>query len=663
MDRETETVTSDPSNLDPSEKLDKDESTIENLDKNDISEISGDVKDDSTETLSVDDLEIDEVTSDKKDDSSETEIEPQRDLQKESADESSENEFISLDDTDVEIESVESTKEGTTNDLRDKSADVHLSDELSLDDKLDDGENHVEALPDKENKKDEPITNDEVSETEIQPHGDQLKESSDETDENEIISLEEADVEFEPSESIKPAANSDLQAESTEVPPEDNLSVDENSIKSENPVEALSDKDIKKDGSSLDDTAFELEIEPQGDQQKEPSDKTDENEFFSLDETEVGDQSAKLTKPLPEVDPKENPKSGEFTNISSESETKKIKDQNESSLVKQSSKLTEENPKIEKSTKGLSLSKKIVSLVVLVLAIAGIVIYSKPVLIGSKKESKPTPRQTSEKTKSVLSQQEKTVQLTYFEKSDIYAAKLEDLGRLIDELLVKKEEIAKLKSYFLNRNDELESRIIEEMQKRGITLYSQAIDNKFIELSLRTIQRRHTYIRELEKPAQWVDRGIEELLYLKRKVQVDLEMIDVAGGIDWEGHIQRINAAIQKFQPNAENLRVLLSDAEKQTLETVWHQISDRQNKIGQRSLKSTNDYILKEICFGNFTRVTELTSLSPKAAQCLSHLKGTDLVLNGLKKLSPLEAKYLFSWRGNWICLNGLKELSPTVA
>jgi len=60
--------------------------------------------------------------------------------------------------------------------------------------------------------------------------------------------------------------------------------------------------------------------------------------------------------------------------------------------------------------------------------------------------------------------------------------------------------------------------------------------------TLRTIQRRRAYIRELEKPADWLDSGSEELLYLIRKAQLDLELIDIAGGIDMNRHKRHISA-------------------------------------------------------------------------------------------------------------------------
>jgi hypothetical protein len=82
----------------------------------------------------------------------------------------------------------------------------------------------------------------------------------------------------------------------------------------------------------------------------------------------------------------------------------------------------------------------------------------------------------------------------------------------------------------------------------------EALKNRRIELNLRTIQRRRSYIHGLEKPARWIKQGSEELLYLKRKAEFDLQLIDIAGGIDMDRHMRHIGAAIQKYRPSAEKL-------------------------------------------------------------------------------------------------------------
>ena len=128
--------------------------------------------------------------------------------------------------------------------------------------------------------------------------------------------------------------------------------------------------------------------------------------------------------------------------------------------------------------------------------------------------------------------------------------------RLREKLLAKKEEIYRLMLHYRNCIIDLQEQINSDLQEAGISTLDQALKNKRIELNLRTIQRRQNYIRELEKPDQWVHRGSEELLFLKRKAELDFQMAEIAGGIDMDRHMRYINSAIQGYQPSAEKLAV-----------------------------------------------------------------------------------------------------------
>jgi hypothetical protein len=189
------------------------------------------------------------------------------------------------------------------------------------------------------------------------------------------------------------------------------------------------------------------------------------------------------------------------------------------------------------------------------------------------------------------------------------------------------------------------------------------VKNKRIELNLRTIQRRQAYIQELAKPADWLDSGSEELFFLVRKARLDLQLTEIAGGIDLNKHMRHISAAIQKYRPSPEKLAIDPLQSNPQPLETIWQQVKKKADNQAQISLNPKDEIIMKLICAENYDHLAELTSISPNAARCLTRMKGSDLFLNGLTTLSPDAAKQLFQWPGNWICLNGVKQLSPATA
>ena len=324
---------------------------------------------------------------------------------------------------------------------------------------------------------------------------------------------------------------------------------------------------------------------------------------------------------------------------------------------------TAKHQKGKKSSKDAPSSKKIIVSTLIIFMVTGAGIYSKPGLLGRKEKPENAITATAEINKPVKQTEIQTSKPASPGKNDRYLSKIEEIDRLRDVLLAKKEEIYRLELYYRNGIAELMDQIYREMRDADISTYVQALANKRIELNLRTIQRRMVYIQELEKPDQWAHNGSEELLFLKRKALLDLQMTDIAGGIDLDRHMRYMNAALQKYQPNADRLAVDPPPAALTPLESIWLQILDQQAKNVQTPVGQADEIIIAEICSGNYGRIAELTAITPQAAKCLSQVNGSELFLSGLTKLSPQEAKYLFKWQGNWICLNSIKKLSPAVA
>jgi hypothetical protein len=311
-----------------------------------------------------------------------------------------------------------------------------------------------------------------------------------------------------------------------------------------------------------------------------------------------------------------------------------------------------------------SFTQIIIGLTLLLMSFAGGVVCMNPALLGFKKEAEPVTRNTTEPSLTAVSASKQIETAKPHSKNDIYLAKIREAGLLRDELRSKKEEIYQLKQYYQNGITDLTAQINRELQEGDITLYTEALKNRRIELNLRTIQRRRFYIQRLEEPIRWIKQAREELLYLKRKAEFDLNLIDIAGGIDMDRHMRHIAAAIQKYRPSAEKLAIRREHADSTPLETIWGQHIKGQNKNNDQALPNGMDKeITEEICSGNYERIAELSSMSAATARCLSKKPGSDLFLNGLTALTPTAAEYLFQWRGSWICINGIKELSPAVA
>jgi hypothetical protein len=306
---------------------------------------------------------------------------------------------------------------------------------------------------------------------------------------------------------------------------------------------------------------------------------------------------------------------------------------------------------------------KIICLGLIGMVIAGFVLYFNPNLSEMNKTEKVKTPAPGKGVQPAIPVAQPATMLAQPSKHDLIMAKLADAAQLRNELLEKRDAIYELNLHYLDGIVELENEIHQEIKKESIKSYKKAIKNTRISLNMRTIQRRLAYIGELTKPAYWLNSGSEELYYLVRKTEVDLQLIGIAGGIDLNQHMRHIGAAIQKYRLSPDKLAVDPLLAKPQPLKQIWQQVSkEKQNRI-KRSLNPKDEIITNQICGGNFSRIAELTSISPRAAQCLSRMKRSDLFLNGLKTLTPDAAKRLFQWQGDWICLNGVSQLSEPVA
>ena len=326
-----------------------------------------------------------------------------------------------------------------------------------------------------------------------------------------------------------------------------------------------------------------------------------------------------------------------------------------------------EKPSISKKNKPPKIHqasiKKYLLLTIIVLIAAGYFFYSKAALTGLKRVSESTIPILSEITEPAPATAESVPGSKPPGEQDRCQIKLAEAEALRGELLRKKKEILDLKLYYKSGINELKQVIIDKARRDRIRSYADAIKHKQIELQLRIIQRRLAYIRELDKPLTWVDQASEDLLFLIRKMQIDLTIKDVADGIDFDNQSKHLSVAIQTYRPNAEKLAINLNDTEYQPLTSIWRQIESQIRQETHIAVGAGEDEILNEICSGHFERVADLTTMSVEAAKCLSKMNRSDLFLNQLTNLTPTAAKYLFQWQGNWICLNGLKNLSPSVA
>ena len=320
----------------------------------------------------------------------------------------------------------------------------------------------------------------------------------------------------------------------------------------------------------------------------------------------------------------------------------------------------EENSLQASDTK-ISLVKIAVSAVLVIALFSGFFIFD------NKSKPKTNPKGTQEtpmgRPQPVKVERKEIREIQSLVMPSIYDDSINEISTLRDTLLKKQAEILVLKKRYQQSIDELEREILDAQYNTDIQTFLEATANHRIVFSLKTIQRRQAYIGQLERPLAWVSGACEELLYIKRRVMMDLQLSAVASGIDMDQHVQEMHRALQKYRPTADKLAIDPTDARLESIETIWEQIQNKQDKVSPKPVYSKNQIISAEICAGDFSRIGELYEISAATAKCITEMQGADLFLNQISEISPGAARQLCQWKGSWICMNGIKALSPRVA
>jgi len=421
-------------------------------------------------------------------------------------------------------------------------------------------------------------------------------------------------------------------------------------------------------------------------------DEEDNNGFKSLDsedEVEIdGDLDSEAnpetdpefnTEPGTEKDKNENEDNGEISKKENDDKNKETeKGSNSSPAVK--------TKMVKKKTKGKNFTMLIscISIIACIAVLLGLYAFFKKTGDNNKKSEESFESEQIRKLENKNSEGETTDQIKYYENKNIILnnsifAKLDEIADLRDELLIKEKEIAELVQNYKSSISEMEDEILRVKQNFQISSFGDAIKNKKIEFSMMTIQRCLAYIEKIEQPYRWLNQGSEELLYLKRKIEIDSRISRVINGIDMDKIIKEADIVIQSYRNGIEKLEIEMKNVNLMPLETIWERLISKKKfavknnkknddkfekkKTALRNEEINNRVIWEEICSGNYKRKNEMTNLSIEAAKCLSRWKHVDLFLNELLELSPDVAKHLLKWEGNWICLNGVKKLSSEAA
>ncbi len=257
------------------------------------------------------------------------------------------------------------------------------------------------------------------------------------------------------------------------------------------------------------------------------------------------------------------------------------------------------------------------------------------------------------------------------------------LTEIRQAMQIKMKELNELQEQYRIGIRRIEEEIAVKIRLGNIRALTQAMEQEGIELQLQAIQRRLSYIQQLEKPIQWLNQSSEELLYLQRKHEIESMVMPVCRSITMDRMTAECDDAVRRYEPATlqAQMKVDLKEAAYPSFDRIWTDILQLTDKNGQTDRTHghlsppgnqpgpvsepsvTNQALYKEICSGRFDRKYLLTALSDEAASCLASWSETDLFLNRIDTLPPGAARNLTKWKGKWLGLNGLIDLSPEAA
>jgi hypothetical protein len=229
-------------------------------------------------------------------------------------------------------------------------------------------------------------------------------------------------------------------------------------------------------------------------------------------------------------------------------------------------------------------------------------------------------------------------------------------------LFDKRDEILRLQRHYDYGIRELEEEAVRLIKESGCGTLAAALKHPPLELLLQGIQRRQAYRDALGQPLRRLESGAEELLFLQRRAYIDLQVLDVAQGLDLQAQHQAIRSALRVHEPTVESLSIRAAGASA-SQELLWRRLAEQARQTTFNAEDRINQSIVAEACAGNLGRLAELTTLSLKGAGCLAESGTQELFLNRVNQLSPLAAQKLAEWPGRWLGLNGLKRLPPETA
>jgi hypothetical protein len=240
-------------------------------------------------------------------------------------------------------------------------------------------------------------------------------------------------------------------------------------------------------------------------------------------------------------------------------------------------------------------------------------------------------------------------------------AEVDELRRVLGAKRAEVERMIRTCRFGVLENEEELAAII---QRLGAPPPAAAQRDRRVEFLIHGIQRRQAYLDAMEQPLDRLEAASEELLYLRRRAAIDLELRAVSDRDGLEELHRRLRAVMAEVPGLLRDLSLEVEGPyPSPSMDAIWKRALERARAAASLPADERSEAITEEICSGDLARAAELPRLSLRAARCLAESPARDLVLSGASELSPHAAMRLREWPGEWLSLNALKRVTPESA
>lgn len=150
---------------------------------------------------------------------------------------------------------------------------------------------------------------------------------------------------------------------------------------------------------------------------------------------------------------------------------------------------------------------------------------------------------------------------------------LKDVKKLIKQLEAKKEKALSTKKGYESGVGKLKKEINQKRKQKNILTYEQASRDQRVRDDLELIRQRMAYSQKLEEITTGLSGGIESLITVQRKVEADLDFIQVFDKTESEKIVQEITQIIGENRQFIGDLVIKVDQSRIKSAEEIWNEI------------------------------------------------------------------------------------------